>query len=61
MKASRLRQPTPVRDSIIYEIHRRADKEWAADGHDFTVTITAEEYAALCKEEHDNAMEESWA
>lgn len=42
---------TPVLDSIVDEIHRRADKEWAADGYDFTVTITAEEYEELCQEE----------
>lgn len=42
---------TPVRDSIIEEIHRRASKEGAIDGCDFTVTITAEEYAELCQEE----------
>jgi hypothetical protein len=50
---------TPVLNSIVYEIHRRADKEWAEDGNDFTVTITAEEYKALCKEEFDNALEAS--
>lgn len=41
----------PVLDSILYEIHRRADKEWADDGYDFTVTISADEYKQLCAEE----------
>lgn len=41
----------PVLESIIAEIHRRADKEWAREGHDFAVWITAEEYKALCEEE----------
>lgn len=41
----------PVLDSIVDEIHRRADKEWADDGYDFEVTITADDYKALCKEE----------
>lgn len=41
----------PVLDSIVDEIHRRADKEWADDGYDFEVTITADEYKALCEEE----------
>lgn len=41
---------TPVLDGIVYEIHRRAGKEWAADGYDFTVTISADEYKALCEE-----------
>lgn len=47
----------PVLDSIVDEIHRRADKEWADDGYDFEVTITTDEYKALCEEEKaiDNA------
>ncbi len=41
----------PVLDRIVDEIHRRADKEWADNGYDFEVTITADEYKALCEEE----------
>lgn len=41
----------PVLADIIYEIHRRADKECADVGYDFTVTITAEQYHELCAEE----------
>lgn len=45
---------TPVLDAILDEIHRRADKEWASEGYDFTVTISAEDYKALCEEEKRN-------
>lgn len=48
----------PVLESIIAEIHRRADKEWAREGHDFAVWITADEYKALCEEEIMMAQEE---
>ena len=41
----------PVLDGIVDEIHRRADKEWADNGYDFEVTISADEYRALCEEE----------
>lgn len=46
---------TPVLDSIVDEIHRRADKEWALEGYDFTVTISAEDYKSLCEEEIKNS------
>ncbi|MDC8803882.1 hypothetical protein PRZ61_10590 [Halomonas pacifica] len=37
----------PATYEILEEIHRRASKEWGDQGHDFTVTITGEEYAAF--------------
>lgn len=49
----------PVLESIIAEIHRRAEKEWAGDGYDFEVTITADEYKALCEEEIMVAQEDN--
>lgn len=49
---------TPVLDSIVEEIHRRAAKEGGDEGHDFTVTITGDEYLFLCEEEQRNEVEE---
>lgn len=34
-------------ESLFCEIRRCAQKEWAADGHDFTVTICAEYWAEI--------------
>lgn len=34
-------------ESLFCEIRRRAQKEWADDGHDFTVTICAEYWAEI--------------
>ena len=54
IEALRVDADRPILDGIVYEIHRRADKEWADDGYDFTVTISADEYKSLCEEEARN-------
>ena len=45
-----LRKKSEALDSILYEIHRRAEKEWADDGNDFTVTISNEDYKNLVED-----------
>lgn len=46
----KLKKLSNTLENILYEIHRRADKEWAADGYDFNVTISSEDYKQLVKD-----------
>lgn len=45
-----LRKKSEALDNILNEIHRRAEKEWADDSNDFTVTISSEDYKNLVED-----------